>query len=362
MSWRRLPTVKQCSDRLEMIFPRAAFDTSMSNASAAWSVAALLYVDAVVPAAGDLRDDAAWARPTTVVWLCEAVYARGENASRTAWRRAALGHNAKKRVEQLVGGWGLAFKPRYGDNSREQIRDETWPRWLDEGAMRTRPGVKTTSSAGRWALTDVFADLFDPRLTGDALEARVEAFRDAHMSPGGKVKALTARQRGDEIHAVAVRLPNGVVRQLAPGEASVILRGVVEHWAPARLGDPVVLTISEPGDKIYTADAAIMQQLGLVIDVSALLPDAVLVDVAPTPPGFWIVEAVATDGPIDEDRKRALLKWAAQQRIPEDTCNFLTAFGSRNAGPARKRLKDLAVGTYAWYADEPTRELQWYEI
>ena len=116
------------------------------------------------------------------------------------------------------------------------------------------------------------------------------------------------------------------------------------------------------GRQDVTADSAILQRLGLVIDISALLPDAVLVDVALTPPDFWIVEAVATDGPIDEDRKRALLKWAVQQRIPEGTCNFLTAFGSRNAGPARKRLKDLAVGTYAWYADEPTRELQWDEI
>jgi hypothetical protein len=25
-------------------------------------------------------------------------------------------------------------------------------------------------------------------------------------------------------------------------------------------------------------------------------------------------------------------------------------------------LKDLAVGTFAWYASEPTRELAWYDI
>jgi hypothetical protein len=362
MSFRPLPSLEQCTDRLEAVFPREAFDTSMSNASAAWAVAALLYVNAVVPVTGDLPEDAVWARPSTVVWLSEAVYARGDAASRSAWRTAALGHDAKRGVEQLVGSWGLAFEQRYADNSREQIRDETWPRWLDEGAMRTRPGVATTSSAGRWALTDAFADLFDPSLTGDALMESIEAFRDNHMTPGGKVKALTARERGDLIHAVHVTLPNGTVRYLEPGETSVILKGVIERWAPARLGDPVVLTVSEPGDKIYTADSAVLQRLGIAIDPTTLLPDAVLVDVALTPPDFWIVEAVASDGPINEDRKRALLRWAVEQRIPDGACNFLTAFGSRNASSAKRRLKDLAVGTHAWYADEPTRELHWYEI
>ena len=96
--------------------------------------------------------------------------------------------------------------------------------------------------------------------------------------------------------------------------------------------------------------------------MSTLLPDALLVDIGETPPVFWVIEAVATDGVIDEDRKRSLLRWATQQRIPQDSCRFLSAFGSRNAPPAKRRLKDLATGTYAWYADEPDRELAWYEL
>jgi hypothetical protein len=363
MNWRALPTIEQCEERLELLFPRAAFDTVMSNASAAWAVAAMIYVDAVVPAPpADLPDDVAWARPSTVLWMSHDAYARNDPASRAAWRTAALAGNARKRLAQLMADWGLPFDPQYADNSREQVRDETWPRWMDEGAVRVRPGVKTTSSAGRWALTEPFADLFVPGLSGHALLEQVEVFRDEHMSPGGKVRALTARQRGDQAHAVEVTLPNGTVRRLEPGEASVILKGVIELWAPARMKDPVVLTVSEPGDKVYTADSATIQRLGLAIDPTTLLPDALLVDIGPASPEFWIVEAVASDGPIDEDRKRSLLAWASRQRIPERSLRFLTAFGSRNAAPAKRRLKDLAVGTFAWYADEPERELHWYEL
>ena len=142
----------------------------------------------------------------------------------------------------------------------------------------------------------------------------------------------------------------------------MILQGVIERWAPARLKDPVVLTISEPGAKFVTADEATMKSLGITLDPAKLLPDAVLVDVGADPVTFWIVEAVASDGEIDDDRKAALLRWARRHNIPEGSCRFLSAFASRNAGPAKRRLKDLAAGTFAWYLDEPGHELAWYEL
>ena len=72
-----------------------------------------------------------------------------------------------------------------------------------------------------------------------------------------------------------------------------------------------------------------------------------------------MIEAVASDGPIDDERKNRLMEWAAQQGIRAEDCRFLTAFASRNAPAARKRLKDLADGTAAWYLDEPDNELLW---
>lgn len=360
MSWRPLLAVEECERRLGLVFPRAAFDSKLSSPLAAWAVAAMLYVDAVVPAEASPPPDAKWARPTTIVWMSDEAYARGDAVSRAEWRDAQW--RGKRRVEQLLDRWGLPFRPKYADNSREGVRDETWPGWLEQGAARKRQGVKTTSNAGRWAMSDAFADLFDPQLQDGALADAIHAYRDAHMTPAGRIKAITASQRAAQAHAVAVQIPNGAVRLLEPGEASVILRGVIERWAPARLADPVVLTISEPGNKVYTADAALIRQLGLMIDVGRLLPDALLADVGAPAAEFWVIEVVASDGPIDEKRKRELVQWATQQNIPEASLSFLTAFGSRNASAARRRLKDLATGTFAWYVDEPERELAWYEL
>lgn len=362
MAYRALLRIDWCAERLERIFPRAAFDTVLSSPGAGAAVAAMLYVDAVVPDTEIVPAGARWIRPTTCLWLSEVAYARADPVSRDAYYAAAVGARAKEKVAALHASWGHAHTPLYGDNTRETLRDETFPAWLDNGAMRVRPGVKTTSPAPRWALCESFADLFDPNLQGEALTTAIDAWRDEHMTPGAKLKALTAQQREQTQHAIRVTLPNGVVRELEPGEASVILKGVIEEWAPTRLMDAVVLTVSEPGDKIYLADARVLNQLGLRIDQTTLLPDAVIVDIGQQPPTFWIVEAVATDGAVTEDRKRALVSWAQSQRIPDGACEFLSAFGSRNSSAARRRLKDLASGTYAWYADEPGSELAWYEL
>jgi len=87
-----------------------------------------------------------------------------------------------------------------------------------------------------------------------------------------------------------------------------------------------------------------------------------LADVGEDPVVFWIVEAVATNGPVSEERKAKLVAWAEEQNIRAADCRFLSAFISRADGAAKRRLKDLATGTFAWYADEPEHELAWYEL
>jgi len=357
---RRLLPRTEIQSRLRVIFPTEAFDSVTSNLLAASSAAAMLYVDAVIADDAASATGSRWVRPTTVLWMSDGAYQHTRTAERSDWHAAAL--KRQNAVVALLQQWGETFDPWYRDNSRETLRDETFPRWLDFGALRHREGVKTTSSEPRWALAASFADLFEPDLTGGAFREAVDAWRESHLNPGDMLRVRSARARDHNQYSVTVDLPGGGTRTLEPGEASLILKGVVEHWAPARLGDPVVLTISEPGKKLRVADSETLDAVGLNINVSLLLCDAMIVDLATRPATFWMVEAVASDGPIDEDRKQDFLQWAEDHHIPTGACRFLTAFTSRHSAAARKRLKDLAVDTYAWYADEPDRELAWSVI
>ncbi|GAA3525044.1 hypothetical protein GCM10022234_22450 [Aeromicrobium panaciterrae] len=353
----------EISKRLSVLFPRDAFDPVLSSPLAAAAIAAMLYTDAIRTDDADSADNTGWLRPTTVLWLSDEVYAREDEASRVSWRAAALGGKGRSAVEDLHESWGIARDARwYRDNSRETVRDETFPAWQSFGAVARRVNIPSTSSKPAWALLDSFADLFDPDLTEDLFDDAVTAWRDGHMSPGERLRIATEAGRGQQEHQIEVRLPGGGTRSLEPGEASQILRGVLEEWAPARLADPVVLTISEPGDKVYLQDAARLKSLGVTIDPQTLLPDAVIADIGSQPVTFWIVEVSASDGVVSEDRLQRLQAWAADNRIPVEDCEYLTAFRSRISSSARRRLKDLAAGTYAWFLAEPGRELSWREI
>jgi hypothetical protein len=346
------------TQRLLVIFPRGAFDTVMSSPLAGAAIAAMIYVDSVAT-----NDDSTtfWARPSMVTWMSEEMRARDADLDRLRWREAAL-HQAKSLLP-LLNDWGVPSASGYADNSRETLRDETFRKWRENSALRERAGVPKNSSRGRWALEPHFAELFDPAETGEALVEAAEVWRQEHLSPAAKLRVQFAAQDQEASYAVTVALPgNGGARTLEPGRASLIIKAVIEDWATTRLKNPYVVSISEPGDKILTGDAKLLSYLNVTINASSLLPDAVIADLGNTNVEFWFIEAVNTDGEINENRKAKLVSWAQEQSIDPSHCYFLTAFTSRNDPAARKRLKDLASGTFAYFADEPGHELAWYSL
>lgn len=354
---RPIITAEEATKRLLVIFPRSAFDTVMSSPLAGAAVAALIYVDAV---AND-PENLFWARPSMVTWMSEVMREQTSEEDRLAWRQEAA--RGSKALSGLLQAWGVPDTPGYADNSRETLRDETFRKWREHSALKERRDLPKTSGAGRWSMEPHFADLFDPSLTESAVEIAAAEWREKHLSPAAKIRVRFAAEGEHTAHAVTVTLPNGAgTRTLETGRASLILKGVIEDWAPKRLQNPYVVSVSEPGDKIFTADAKLLSYLGVAINVSNLLPDALIADVCDDTVDFWFVEAVNTDGEINEARKHDLLEWAEQQSIEPTRCQFLTAFSSRNDPAARKRLKDLAEGSYAYFADEPGHELAWYAI
>lgn len=179
MTLRPLPTREEIHARLRRLFPPEAFDTVTSNPLAAAATAAMLYVGAVVADDEQSASGSTWARPSMCLWLSDAALSHSAEHERTAWLTAAL--RGRKQVAELLASWGVPFEPWYADNTRETLRDETFPKWLDFGAMRYREGVRTTSSQPRWALTESFAALFDPELTGEALGAAIESWTETTL-------------------------------------------------------------------------------------------------------------------------------------------------------------------------------------
>lgn len=142
--------------------------------------------------------------------------------------------------------------------------------------------------------------------------------------------------------------------------ASQIIKGVVEEWAPRRLTTPMVVAISEPGAKLWVMDA----------------PRSPWPESRSTSPRCCPTPSCATSEPTPDvlDRGSRGHRWR-NQRHQEDPTSSLggptntsipatadSSPHSARATPARRRLKDIAVDTYCWFLDGPSRELAWNEI
>ncbi len=338
--------------RLEKILAREITGSpATDNPGAATAAFVMMYVGAI--------NGVNPIRPFHFVRMSDGIAARRSGADRVAFYRAASRSGAA--VDKLCAEWKVSTIGWYAGNSREGPRDETFKRWAENGALLVDPSVKTTASVPRYSLTASFARLLDPALHGTALDEAISEWQAENLSPIGRARALARSSRAKAGSAVRVNLPGGASRSLLPGESSEILAAFIHHSA-LLIAEPSVLFISQSGEPVNVVDHALLTSLGLNLDALRLLPDALIVDVAPGAGALWFVEVVNTDGPIDESRRATLDAWAGASGVPSTQCRFLTAFASRTAAPAKRCLPRLAINSYAWFKDEPRSILLWTDL
>jgi hypothetical protein len=334
----KLPTVATIEERLQKIFPEGTPNRNYCTRSmAARTVFVLLYIGAIEGA-----DQ--WLAPRQVTRMSDDQAGRQTDRERESYS-----------VASSRPGFEPAGQRWYADNTREPIRDETLREGLVQvGAVVTRQGIPTTSSVGRYALAADFAALFDPDLAGAALDTLIAEWQAANLSAGALMRTRLIRRGAVAARGkISVTFPNGETRQLAAGPSSIIAKAVIEEFAPRYLEQPAVILLSESERKIIARDDDLARDIGLRIEAERLLPDIILVDTAPRNLLLVFVEVVATDGPVSESRKRALLHLASGTQLASDQIAFVTAFFDRDHAAFKRTVGALAWQSFAWFVAEP---------
>jgi hypothetical protein len=218
------------------------------------------------------------------------------------------------------------------------------------------PGVAVTSSLPIYFLKADFAAIFNPDLDETALEKVITAWQKKHLTAAARARmALLAAGKLKSDDEVLVNCPDGTVAKLSPGPSSIISKAVVEQFASSFLTAPALLWLSESGAKVRYQDQKTAKALGLDIDQSKVLPDIILANVGDTGEDTHLVfvEVVASDGPMNQARRDALLQYIMQSGFPDSQCLFGTAFEDRADSAFKKCLPELAWGTFAWFRSEP---------
>jgi hypothetical protein len=324
--------------RLREIFPEGTPQRNYST----WDIAAktvfvMIYVDAV-----EGRDR--WLRPDQVRRMTDAQSVVSTEQERNAWAKLSI---TPSKVD-IPGSW-------YAVNTRESIRDDTIRNALvANGAIVEKPGLATTSPAGRYALQSEFAQLFAPELVGDALNQAITAWQSKHLTAGARMRIAVMRKGasagGDRI---LVTFPSGETQRMAPGPSSELSKAVIEVFAPRFLLEPAVIFLSESRDKVVARHDELARQIGLNILADKNLPDVILADLAPEHPRLVFIEVVSSDGPVSEQRKRALLELTSAAGFPSNHIAFVTAYMDRSRSEFKKTVDSLAWGSFAWFASEP---------
>ncbi len=337
ISYPKILPVDDIRTRLEAIFPEGIDNRNyVIREMAAKTIFVMLY-------AGAVEGNDLWIRPSQVCTMTNEQAAKIKPQEREEWYK-----------KSLKPGFMIEGAHWYADNTREPIRDETLRYGLIAlGAVVERKGLPTTSPTPRFTLNKDFAGLFSPTLKGKKLAEEIAQWQNNYLSKQSLARVLLLRMgTASSSDKVQVTLPNKEVRLLNPGLSSQICKAVIEQFAPRFLVEPALLWLSESGNKVIANDEKLASSLNLHIDPSKNLPDIILVDVGEE---FIIVfaEAVATDGPINEQRKKSLKQIAVEAGFDENNVMFMTAFLDRQS-PEYKRLgPNLAWGTYVWFMSEP---------
>jgi BsuBI/PstI restriction endonuclease domain/BsuBI/PstI restriction endonuclease HTH domain len=322
--------------RLPVIFPEGTDHRNyLIRDIAARTIFVMLYIDAV-------EGRGKWIRPNQITRMTDRQSRKTDAASRGKWAEDSL----KPGQKAILGRW-------YADNTREPIRDETIQNGLIVvGAVIERPNLPSTSAKPRYALAKDFAELFTS--DGSEFEDLAEAWRARHLSAGALARVQLVQQSvargGDD--EVLVTFPNAEVRRMAPGPSSEISKYVIEQFARRFLAEPGVVFSSESRSKVVARDDQLARRIGLSIEAEKVLPDIVLVDLAPKTPLLVFVEVVASDGPISDDRKAKLLELTQRAGYDPGDVAFVTALLDR--GPVyRKVASEIAWDSFVWFASEP---------
>jgi hypothetical protein len=341
-----LPDRLEIRARLEAIFPEGVPNRNyVTREMAASTVFVMLYLGAVEGA--DY-----YVKPDQVTRMTDDQAAKTATDERLAWRRESVKPGG-------AGGW-------YAKNTREPIRDETLRQGLVRfGAAVERQDLPTTSPKGRYCLGEGFAGLFDPRLAGKKLEQEIQRWRENNLSASAQARLRLLEHAAVETdQGVVVTFPNGETRRMKPGPSSIITKAVAEEFTRRFLQHPGVLWVSESGQHETYRDAKLLTELGIALKQDRLLPDMILVDLGqpPADPLFIFIEVVSSDGPVTEERRRALSELLTEAGYSSGQAAFVTAYLDRDHPAFRKTMASLAWSSFAWFLSEPGHVIGLHEL
>ncbi|MGR5450122.1 BsuBI/PstI family type II restriction endonuclease [Vibrio sp. PNB22_3_1] len=136
---------------------------------------------------------------------------------------------------------------------------------------------------------------------------------------------------------------------------SILITASHKVYAKRFLPEYEVVYIDDgDGDRISDEERAILAKAGLSLTLDDAMPDVLLWN--PDTDMLWVIEAVTSDGEVDNHKKASLTGFA--KRNGKSGVGFTTTYPTwKKTAERQSQLKNLADDTYMWIQEDPSRNI-----
>lgn len=235
--------------------------------------------------------------------------------------------------------YGKNYKP----NSRETVRRQTVHQFMDAGMIVANPDKPERSVNSPNAVYQIetsalkLLSTYNGKKWGKNLTAYLAT-----------VKTLQEKYKQErEMARLPVTFPDGTELMLSPGGQNVLVKEIVEQFAPRFASPGKFVYVGDADEKYVCFDKGALESLGVVLDSHGKMPDVVIHYTDKD--WLLLIEAVTSHGPINPKRQKELKKLFGASSAG---LVYVTTFLTRKA--MINYLDEISWETEVWVADSPT--------
>lgn len=148
--------------------------------------------------------------------------------------------------------------------------------------------------------------------------------------------------------------------QMVLGDHKNLIMACKDIYVPEFFPEYEILFVDyEDGQRVTEEEEQLLARAGLSLDLGDAIPDLLLWN--PATDVLWIIEAVISDGEVDEHKVVQMLSLV--RRSGKAGAGFTTAYTSWSDAARRQgRYKNIAPSTYIWISEDPSKHFLVSEI
>ncbi len=129
----------------------------------------------------------------------------------------------------------------------------------------------------------------------DGYRSKLEEYFLVHRT----LAQMYAKER--QMALVPLKVKDGLEIALSAGDHSLLIKAIVEEFAPRFVARGRVVYVGDTGDKYGYFDRALLAEIGVVLDNHGKLPDVVIY--CEENNWLFLIESVTSHGPVDSKRE-----------------------------------------------------------